>query len=253
MNEPTIRKMREMGLMGMADAFKAQLDNPGIYESMPFDDRFAMVVDAEVDKRKTNKYNRLLKSAKLRFPDASPEGFIYDGGRKIDKASIARLLECRFIDEKRDVLVTGPTGVGKTWLACAAGKAACRKYKTVRYIRLSELFAELALARETGRYTRAIAKFAKYNLLILDDWLLYKCSRDEQRDVYELIEAREQYNPTMLCSQFTEESWLARIGNAASSEGVIARLTRIDSVRIRFDGDSDMRAHRSLLMAEAKV
>jgi DNA replication protein DnaC len=226
MSEPTVRKLRELCLLGMADAYHSQITNPVAYETMTFEDRFAMCVDAECDKRATSRLERLIKAAKLRFPDACPEGFDYNESRSLDKAQIARLLECRFIEERRDVIITGATGTGKTWLSCAIAKAACRRYKTVRYVRLQTFLGDMACARGAGKYDRELARYVRYNLLILDDWLLYKCSREEQRDIYELIEARDQLHSTVLCSQFSEDGWLQRLGKVPSSEGALARITK---------------------------
>ena len=245
LNEPTLRKLREMHMKGMADAYLAQLDNPKIYEVMSFDQRFGSIVDAECDKRAQNKLNRLIKGAKLRLPDASPEGFDFSDNRSLDLPLIARLLECRFLDESRDVVITGATGTGKTYLACAIGKAACRKYKTVRYVRLPALLSELMIAREANCYDKVLSRYIRYNLLIIDDWLLYKCSKTEQRDIYELIEAREQLHSTIYCSQFAEEGWLTRLGKVPSSEGVIARITKEGVIRIPLSSKADMRLQKS--------
>lgn len=244
MNEPTLRKLRELNLGGMVDAFQAQIANPSVYEAMPFEDRLGAIVDAESDRRAANKLARLIKGAKLRFPDAGPEGFDFSESRNLDRAQIARLLECRFIDEGRDVIITGVTGTGKTYLSCAIGKAVCRKYKTVRYVRLPALLSELNVAREALRYDKVLGRYIRYNLLIIDDWLLYKCSRAEQRDIYELIEAREQLNSTIYCSQFAEEGWLSRLGKAPSSEGVIARITKEGVIRVPFSDKADMRLQK---------
>jgi DNA replication protein DnaC len=233
----------------MVDAFSSQMANPSVYEIMPFEDRLAMIVDAECDKRKANKFARLSKDAKLRYPDACPEGFDFRDDRQLDRTQIARLMECRFIDEGRDVIITGVTGTGKTWLSCAIGKAACRRFKTVRYVRLPQMLADMAVAREALRFERILAKYMHYNLLIIDDWLLFKCSKDEQRDIYELIEVRDQIGSTVFCSQFAEESWLSRLGKAPSSEGVVARITKADVVRVEFSSNADMRKHKHSLLA----
>jgi DNA replication protein DnaC len=235
----------------MADAYQAQAANPAAYEGMPFEDRFAMCVDAECDKRATSKLDRLIKDARFRFPDASPEGFDFSANRQLDRPQIARLFECRFIDEGRDVIITGVTGTGKTWLSCAIGKAACRRHKTVRYIRLPAFFSDLACAKEAGRYDKALAKYVRYNLLILDDWLLYKCSKDEQHDIYELIEARDHLSPTIFCSQFSEDGWLQRLGKVPSSEGALARITKAGVIKVAFSTASDMRNQHSLVKDSA--
>jgi DNA replication protein DnaC len=115
-------------------------------------------------------------------------------------------------------------------------------------VRLTNLLNEFAVAKDTGRFERVLAKYARYQLLIIDDWLLFNCDREERRDIYELIEARDELQSTIYCSQFSEDGWLSQLGKSASSEGVIARITKADVIRVNFSSKADMRAQRSMLL-----
>ena len=236
----TLRKMRDMRLSGMADAYSEQLADRLTYDQLPFDDRLGMLIDAENDKKLATKLANLIKGAKLRFPDARSESVVYDARRGIEKEALARYFSCNYIDDAADIVITGPTGSGKSWLSCALAMAACRHYHTTRYTRMPELLNELAAAKDAGRYERVLAKYKKYELLVIDEFMLNITTKEETRDLYELIEGRSQIHSTIFCSQYQEAGWLERLGGGTSAEGIVDRISN-NAYRIKLSGEMNMR------------
>ena len=169
-NESTINKLVEMHMTPMADAFRAQLRDPSIRE-ISFEDRFALMVDAEYNSRKTNRLKRLIMDASFDQPEAYIGDINYVSGRKLDRDLIGRLAGCEYITDNRNIFITGATGCGKTYLACALGMEACKQYYKTLYVRLPDLLIELAEARRTDTYEKAIKKYSKPALLIIDEWI----------------------------------------------------------------------------------
>ena len=235
----TLRKMRDMRLTGMADAYSEQLSDRLIYDQMPFDDRFGMLIDAENDKRLATRLANLIKGAKLRFPDARSESVVYDTKRGLEKEALARYFTCKYIDDAVDIVITGPTGLGKSWLSCALAMASCKHYRTTRYTRMPELLGELAAAKEAGRYERVLAKYKKYEMLVIDEFMLNTTTKEETRDLYELIEGRSQIHSTVFCSQYQEVGWLERLGGGTSAEGIVDRISN-NAYRIKLSGEVNM-------------
>ena len=236
----TLRKMRDMRLSGMADAYSEQLADRLTYDQMPFDTRLGMLIDAENDKKMATKLANLIKGAKLRFPDARSESVVYDSRRGLEKEALTRYFSCAYIDDAADIVITGPTGSGKSWLSCALAMAACRHYHTARYSRMPELLNELAAAKESGRYERVLAKYKKYELLVIDEFMLNVTTKEETRDLYELIEGRSQIHSTVFCSQYQEAGWLERLGGGTSAEGIVDRISN-NAYRIKLSGEMNMR------------
>jgi DNA replication protein DnaC len=169
---------------------------------MAFEERFGLLVDAEWSARKSNRLKRLIKNANYSISGACIENIAYHTDRKLDKAMIARLATCSYIHENHNVSIMGATGVGKTYLACALGIAANRNFFTSRYVRLPDLFSDLALARTDGTYRKVIKQYTQAKLLILDEWLLYPLKETEAHDLLEIIESRHSQGSTIFCSQF---------------------------------------------------
>ncbi len=240
----TLRKMRDMRLTGMADAYSEQMTDRLTYDQLPFDDRFGMLIDAEMDKRLATKLTNLIKAAKLRFPEARSELVIWNTKRGLEKEALARYFSCKYIEDAVDIVITGPTGSGKSWLSCALAMAACKHYHTTRYTRLPELLGELAAAKEAGRYERVLTKYKKYELLVIDEFMLNTTTKEETRDIYELVEGRNRIRSTIFCSQFQEPGWLERLGKGTSAEGIVDRITN-NAYRIRLTGDVNMREQTS--------
>ena len=188
-NQSTIDKLIEMRLSSMADAFRIQMNDPSMKE-VPFEDRFGMLVDVEYTNRKNNRLKRLIRQAELEQPDASIAAIDYQSGRKLNKDLISRLATCEYITEYRNIFITGATGSGRTYMACAFGMEACKHYYTVKYVRLPDLLLDLQAARDSGTFTSVLKKYTKPVLLIIDEWLLLKLTESEARNLFELIHKR---------------------------------------------------------------
>ena len=194
LSNETVRKLHEMRLGVMAEAFSAQLEDAQ-FQAVSFEDRFAMLVDAEWSARKSNRLTRLIRNAGYADPAACVENIEYHPERRLDREQILRLAYCTYLQEAHNVIILGATGAGKTYLACALGMAASRSFYSVRYIRLPDLLVEISVARANGTYRDYMKKLRKEKLLILDEWLLYPFKEAEARDVLELVEARKRWPP----------------------------------------------------------
>ncbi len=198
----TLELLRSMKLSAMASELKKQLEDPGTYGNLGFEERIALLVDAEWARRQANKLTKYIHNAKLAIPSAVIEDIEYYEDRHLDKAQIQRLATCKYIDEGHYIIFKGASGNGKTYLACALGNAACRKFKTVRYIRMPELLDELSVARACGDFKKTVKKFQQVDLLILDEWLIRCLAPNESYDLLEIIEARCSHGATIFCTQF---------------------------------------------------
>ena len=196
LNEQTFEKLSYMKLRGMAVAFRHQMENSNM-TSLSFEDRFGLLVDAEYAKRRNTLLQRLLLKATFKNSSACLENIEYHDDRKLDRTLFARLSTCTYIAECRDVIIMGATGAGKTYIGCALGNAACRKFISVKYIRLPELLVDISIARGNGTYRKIVTQYQKYGLLILDEWLLTPLDVVAARDLLEVIEARHENASTI--------------------------------------------------------
>jgi DNA replication protein DnaC len=240
----TITKLHEMKLSVMAAAFAKQLEDISMSE-LPFEERFGLLVDKEWAARKNNRLNRLIKSANYAFPDAAVEDIEYRADRKLDKAQIARLSTCNYIDECRNIIILGATGSGKTYISNAFGMKASRNFYTAKYIRLPDLLGELAIARAEGAYRKVIKSYNQTKLLIIDEWLLYPIKETEARDLLEIAESRYKRASTIFCSQFDVGGWHQKIGDPTLADAICDRIVH-DSYKIFVDGDDSMRKYKGL-------
>jgi len=240
----TIQKLYDMKLGAMAKAFQEQISNRAAAD-LGFEDRFSMLVDEEWTARRNNLKDRLKRTANFAFSHASIEGIEYREDRNLDKAMIIRLSSCSYINEYHNIILMGATGSGKTYLACAFGNKAVQDFYSVRYIRLPELLAELAIARAEGKYHKVLAKYKQVKLLILDEWMLYKLKEPEARDVLEIAESRYKKASTIFCSQFEVGGWHQKIGESTLADAVCDRIVH-DSYTIVISGKDSMRKVKGL-------
>jgi DNA replication protein DnaC len=181
LTENTLSKLHEMRLGVMAHYYRQQLTDTAML-SLPFEERFGMLIDVEWATRKSNRMKRLIKKADYTIPGAALEDISYHADRKLDKSQITRLASCAYIQECHNIIILGATGVGKTYLGCALGMAATRNFYTVKYTRLPDLLGELAIARADSSYQKIIKQYKQVKLLILYEWLLYTPKESEARD-----------------------------------------------------------------------
>jgi DNA replication protein DnaC len=255
-NNSTKNKLIEMHLSAMADAFVLQESDPSM-KDVAFDERFGMLVDAEYTSRKNNRYKRLIKKAELEQPDASIAGIDYHSGRKLNRELINRLATCDYISDFRNIFITGATGSGKTYLACAFGLAACKRYYSTKFVRMPDMLIELQAAREEGTFSKVIAKYTKPVLLIIDEWLLIRLNDKEVRNLFEVISKRRKHSSTIFCSQFLEAGWYDQLGGEGTLADAIMDRIAYDSYKINIVSidpakDISMRERYGLNPAEAQ-
>lgn len=244
-NASTVDKLIEMRLSTLARAWRDQENDPA-YSAMSFDERFSLLVDAEWDIRRINKRTKLLRAANFSLREANITDLYYDVDRNLDRCRIEELSQCTWIRDGLNLIITGSTGAGKSWLACALGVCAANNFYTVRYARLPQLLDDLTLARETDKLTRWQKRHVKCDLLIVDDWLLVNLSETEAREVLEIVEARHGVRSTLLCSQYSPAGWHAKLGEGAIADAVIDRLVYSSHV-IHIEGKESMRKRTSKL------
>lgn len=224
-NQSTNDKLIEMHLTAMSDAFRNQENDPKMND-VPFDDRFGMLVDIEYSSRKNNRLKRLIRNTELDQPDAHVADIDYASGRKLNKSLIRRLASCEYIAEHRNVFITGATGSGKTYIACALAMEACKQFYTTKYVRLPDLLIDLDVARGEGTFKKVLGKYTNPVLLIIDEWLLLKPTEREQKDIFELLHRRRKKSSTIFCSQFQTIGWYEQMGgdDSALAESILDRI-----------------------------
>lgn len=209
----------------MSDAFLHQL-NDSKMKDISFEDRFGMLIDIEYSNRKNNSLKRLIRNAGFDQPEAYIEDINYTSGRKLNRDLIRRLVTCEYITEHRNLFITGATGSGKTYLACAFGMEACKQRYKTKYVRLPDLLLELEMSRNEGTYKKIQAKYANPILLIIDEWLLLKPTESEQQDILELLHRRRRKSSTIFCSQYDQSGWYDQLGGDDSplAEAILDRI-----------------------------
>lgn len=242
-HQHTLERLHTLRLTGMAEALSQQHTQPEIGQ-LSFDERFALLVDHELLYRDNRRLSRLLKTAKLR-QSACIEEIDYQHPRGIDRSYLTSLGHGHWIARKQNLCITGPTGTGKTWLACALGHQACRQGYTVRYLRLPRFFEQLRIAHGDGSYTRLMNQMAKTQLLILDDWGIQPMTRPQRNDLMEVIEDRHGVSSTLITSQLPIEHWHDFIGEATLADAILDRLLH-NAHRLPLKGESMRKKQKKL-------
>lgn len=237
--EETKRKMREMHLSAMGVALDQQLADPNAF-SMSFEDRLGLLVDAEYVSRRNNKLKRLMKNASFADQSACIEAIDYLPERNLDKELIMLLSTCQFIDSKRNVIIQGPTGSGKTFFATALGVSAVKNFYSVKYIRLPDLLVDLRIALANNTLRQMINSYSKVRLLILDEWLLYPLNEEDSRSLLEIVDYRSRYGSTIFCSQFEKQGWYDKIADPLIAEAICDRIVH-NAYTVTLGGSESMR------------
>jgi DNA replication protein DnaC len=236
MFEQTITELRQLKLNGMAYAFGRQQEQPSTYDSLSFTERLQLLVDSEVNDKDCRKQQRLLKAAKFKMA-ANAKDINYEHPRGLKREVLAGLLQCDWLTKSQNLLLTGPCGSGKTYIACAVGHEACLKGKSVKYYRLSRLMLALSQSKADGTYAKLLAQLAKLDCLILDDWGLEPLEAAQRNDLMEIMDDRHDSASTMILSQLPTTQWHQSIGDNTLADAILDRIMH-NAHRIKLKGES---------------
>jgi len=242
LQHPTIDKLHELGLNGMRQSLQELTDNPQA-KSLDHLEWLGILLEHEITRRRQKRFEVRARAAKLRHP-ASIEDVDFRTPRALSRKLFLSLSSCDWIREHRNCILTGPAGIGKSWLACALGFKACRENFSVLYQRLPRLFAALALARGDGRYAKLMRQFARVRLLVIDDWGPEQLLPDQQRDLLEIVEDRYNRGSLIITSQLPVDRWHELIGNPTLADAILDRIIH-NAYRFELTGES-IRKQRGL-------
>jgi len=240
---PTLEKLNALRFTGMAAALDEQMQMNSL-DDMGFEERLGILLDREMAVRQTRRMNTRLRKAKLR-QDGCIEDINFRHPRGLDKSLVMRLAGCEWVKEHNNLIITGPTGVGKTYLACAFAQKACREGYSTLYLRITKLFEDLALAKGDGRYLKLLASFAKADLLVLDDYGLEQLGRDQRHDLLEILEDRHGLKSTLVTSQLPIDHWHEQIGDPTLADAILDRLVH-SAHKIKLNGESMRKKNANL-------
>ncbi len=236
LTHPTLDQLKALRLDGMAEAF-AEMDGQDGTADLTHAEWLGLLIDREAASRETKRFEARMRTARLRHVGAAPEDVDYKTRRGLDKALFQQLLTGKWIRDKRNVMITGPCGVGKTWLACALAQAACREGVTVLYKRVPRLFDELEMAHADGRFPRLFRSLTKTQILILDDWGPDRLNANQRRDLMEIVEDRYGAGSILITSQLPPKTWHDVIGEPTFADAILDRLVH-NAYRLELEGQS---------------
>jgi DNA replication protein DnaC len=232
---PILDTLQTLRFSGMLKALEEQMQMPDI-EKLSFEERLGLLVDREMADRQNRRFNTRLRKAKLR-QNACIEDIDFRHPRGLDKSLMMQLASGKWIKEAHNVIIIGPTGVGKTYLACALAHKACQLDYSAIYLRLPRMLHELEIAKADGRYGKLLKSFAKTNLLVIDDWGFKKLIKEQSHDLLEIFEDRHQLRSTLIASQLPVDHWHEIIGNPTLADAILDRLVH-NAYRINLKGES---------------
>jgi DNA replication protein DnaC len=248
LTNPTIETLKSLKLHGMIQALEEQQENPAIH-ALSFEERIALIVDRERLYRDNQRRTRLLRGAHLKVAEASVEDINYKAARGLDKRQIAALAGGEWIRRSQNLLITGATGSGKTWIACALAQQACRQGASVLYWRVPRLIEELRVAHGDGSYIKFLKTIAKASLIVLDDWGLTAFSTQDRADLLEILDDRVNVGSTLIASQLPVDTWHAYLGEPTLADAILDRLVhQSHRIELKIPGES-MRKPRAPLDA----
>jgi DNA replication protein DnaC len=236
LSHPTLDQLRALKLDGMADAF-IELEAQERAKELSHAEWLGLLVDREIAARDSKRFRTRLKAARLRHGQAVVEDVNYRAPRKLDKALFQQLATSRWIADARNLLVTGPCGIGKSWLSCALASKACRDGYSVHYTRVPRLFADLELSHGDGSFPRLFRTLTKADLLILDDWGPDRLTGPQRRDLLEIVEERYGRGSTLITSQLTVDAWHEVVAEPTFADAILDRLVH-NAYRLALDGPS---------------
>jgi len=248
MTVETITALRQLKLGGMANALQNQLEQVGTYEGLAFTERLTMLVEQETLTREQRKQERLIRQARFKLA-ACVADIDYQHRRNLKKAQIASLAQGDWIRRGQNLLITGPCGSGKSYLACALGHNACLQGESVRYYRLSRLLLELTQSKADGSYHKELKKLARTQVLIIDDWGLEKLATAHRSDLLEIMDDRHGHATTIVISQLPTDQWYASIGDNTLADAILDRLMH-NAHRLQLTGESMRKKHSQLTHGE---
>lgn len=223
LTQNTLETLRHLKLRGMAQALEEQRETPDT-QALSFEERFALLVDRERLSRDNGRYRGLLRDARLKVAQACIEDVHYKAGRGLERSQIAALADGAWIERGQNLLMTGPTGSGKTWIACALAHQACRQGRPAKYWRVPRLFQELRTAHGDGSYLKLLKRLAKTPVLVLDDWGLIGLSTQDRADLLEILDDRLNARSTVICSQLPVDTWHAYLGEPTLADAILDRI-----------------------------